>query len=417
MAEQRAIYRLNRLMQLSEMDVPAAQKNAGSKSAYFAILDDFYNNFPAIYEAFAAPEVARDPEAFQKGVLELQKHLLAIGASPLLYEAEKAAESLYRGEKRAAAERIHSLAAKVTMIRNKIEEARIAPEQPGNQPGPPGNQSDPPANQSEQPANQSEQPANQSEQPGNQLEPSGNQPEPPGLDMSEFEMSNSDQVPGSASARNPGGTSGAPKTNVKPKVAPNAEAFNLLRDLIGRFETDAAMRQVTLLAASSYTRAIDDTLKAIKTALQGFDHDHAAALTGKLLELATNMRPDAEPENAKKKILAIDDVPDILNTVKSALKDKYIVYGVTNHMAALKFLTNNSADLILLDIEMPDMDGFTLLGIIRKIKAYEATPAVFLTGSVTVENVVKSRKAGGNDFIKKPLDVQVLLAKMAKYLD
>ncbi len=403
MAEQRAIYRLNRLMQLSEMDIPTAQKNAGSKAAYFAILDDFNNNFPAILDAFASPEVARDPELFQKGVLELQKHLLAIGASPLLYEAEKAAESLYRGEKRVAAERIHSLAAKVTMIRNKIDEAKILPEQPGTSPGPSGSQPGPNDGQSES--------------SGLQPEPPRNQPDNPGPDMNELEMSNSDQGPGSASGRGAGNSANTPKTGVKPKANPNAEAFTALRDLISRFETDAAMRQVTLLAASSYTRAIDDTLKAIKTALQGFDHDHASALAGKLLELATNMKPDADAEAAKKKILAIDDVPDILNTVKGALKDKYIVYGVTNHMAALKFLTNNTADLILLDIEMPDMDGFTLLQIIRKIKAYEATPAVFLTGSVTVENVVKSRKAGGNDFIKKPLDVQVLLAKMAKYLD
>ncbi len=359
MAEQKAIYRMNRVMQINEMDASAAQRNAGSKSAYFDILEDFYANFPTILDGFASPAVARDPDAFQKGILELQKHLLAIGASSLLFEAEKAADSLRRGEKRVAAERIHSLAAKVTLIRNKLEEARVA----------------------------------------------------------QTETADSGSADDSGNTRNVTAEATPHKTVVKPKAEPNQEEFGRIRDLIDRFETDEAANLVNKLSEATYTRAIDDTIKAIKTAMEGFDHDHAAVLAVKLVELAASAKPDAEPEASKKKILAIDDVPDILNTVRSVLKDKYIVYGVTNHMAALKFLTNNSADLILLDIEMPDMDGFTLLGIIRKIKAYEATPAVFLTGSVTVENVVKSRKAGGNDFIKKPLDVQVLLAKMAKYLD
>lgn len=64
--------------------------------------------------------------------------------------------------------------------------------------------------------------------------------------------------------------------------------------------------------------------------------------------------------DSMKKILAIDDVPDVLTTVKSVLSKRYTVYGVTNHKAALKFLTSNQADLILLDIEMPDMDGFAM---------------------------------------------------------
>ncbi len=102
-------------------------------------------------------------------------------------------------------------------------------------------------------------------------------------------------------------------------------------------------------------------------------------------------------------------VPDVLSTVKAVLRNTYAVYGLINHMAALKFLTSNSADLILLDIEMPDMNGFALLGIIRKIRAYESMPVIFLTGNASVENIKKAHSAGSNDFAPKPLEAKVLL--------
>ncbi len=118
----------------------------------------------------------------------------------------------------------------------------------------------------------------------------------------------------------------------------------------------------------------------------------------------------------RKKILAVDDMPDILLTVKSILKIKYEVLAVTNHMAALQVLAHKDPDLILLDIEMPGKDGFDILRLIRKIRGYENTPVIFLTSNVTRDNIRRSQAMGGSDFIKKPIDSQILLSKISKYL-
>ncbi len=118
----------------------------------------------------------------------------------------------------------------------------------------------------------------------------------------------------------------------------------------------------------------------------------------------------------KKKILAVDDMPDILLTIKSILKIKYEVFAATNHMMALQVLAHKDPDLILLDIEMPDKDGFDILKLIRKIRGYEHTPVIFLTGSVNPGNVRRALASGGSDFIRKPVDPQVLLSKVNKFL-
>ncbi len=201
----------------------------------------------------------------------------------------------------------------------------------------------------------------------------------------------------------------------RPQAPIKPELFEKLDILIENFEVDDALAMLRSLMAFTYNRSIDAALAAIYGSLAKFDYEKSSILIKRLIEVTKQAVADTGKTD-KKRILAIDDVPDVLNTVKSVLKDNYAVYGVTNHMAALKFLTSNTADLILLDIEMPDMDGFALLGIIRKIKAYETTPVLFLTGNVSVENIKKAHGAGGNDFMKKPIDAQVLLAKIGKYL-
>ncbi len=120
--------------------------------------------------------------------------------------------------------------------------------------------------------------------------------------------------------------------------------------------------------------------------------------------------------SVRRKILAIDDMPDVLLTIRSFLKIKYEVFTATNHMTALQVLAHKDPDLILLDIEMPDKDGFDILRLIRKIRGYENTPVIFLTSNVTTDNIRRSRAMGGNDFIRKPIDSQVLLSRINKYL-
>jgi CheY-like chemotaxis protein len=176
---------------------------------------------------------------------------------------------------------------------------------------------------------------------------------------------------------------------------------------------DEALEVLRAMRKFTFGYAIDSILASMYGDLINFEYDDAASRARDLLDLAKESRRESGPA-VRKRILAVDDVPDMLNAVKAILREEFAVYAVTNHAAALKFLGNNGADLILLDIEMPGMDGFQLLDAIRRLEAYRETPVFFLTGSVTVENIVRARKAGASDFIKKPIDAQVLLAKVRK---
>ena len=205
-------------------------------------------------------------------------------------------------------------------------------------------------------------------------------------------------------------------TKARAKAVIKPAPFEKLVLLIENFELDEALSMVKSMIKYSYDEKIDAALDNIYHSLSLFEYDTALKEIQAVLEVIQKIER-LEEITAKKKILAIDDVPDVLSTVKALLSEKYSVYGVTNHKSALKFLTSNSADLILLDIEMPDMDGFSLLSIIRKIGAYEKTPVLFLTGSISIENVKRSHASGANDFIRKPIDAAILHERINRQLE
>ena len=210
------------------------------------------------------------------------------------------------------------------------------------------------------------------------------------------------------------GTESSPNTEHSTQSM-NPALFEKLYRLIENFEADEAIIAINKLMQSSYSAEIDTMLASIRTYLHRYDYAKSSAEANDLMRMIYSMQKPSE-SNAKKKILAVDDIPDVLNTIKSVLKNEYAVYGVTNHTAALKYLTHNTADLILLDIEMPDVNGFTLLGIIRKMEACKNTPVLFLTASASMENVKKSVLEGGNGFIKKPINAEFLLEKIRSHL-
>ncbi len=211
----------------------------------------------------------------------------------------------------------------------------------------------------------------------------------------------------SASAKKP------PMVSVRAGSPEAYASCEKLRTFIENFELDEALAEVAELKRFLRGEAMDSALAAIRKSLDRLDYDASLEATGHLSML---LSPGRSETAARRKILAIDDVPDVLNSIKAILKEYYTVYCVTNHMAALKYLTGGTADLILLDIEMPDMNGFALLEIIRRIEAYKTTPVLFLTGSVSVENIKKTVASGGNDFIRKPVDPATLLSRVQKHL-
>lgn len=115
-------------------------------------------------------------------------------------------------------------------------------------------------------------------------------------------------------------------------------------------------------------------------------------------------------------ILAVDDKPELLSSIVGMLKNKFTVIAVTSGTAALKAIEKRTPRLFLLDIEMPQMSGYELAGMIRKQQQYAKTPIIFLTGKGTREHVAMAIKYGGNDYIIKPVTEELLVNKITKFL-
>ncbi len=343
-------FHMHQLMKITEIDAFSAQKNAGSRAEYFALLDAFLHVSPVVVRELTEARKSKDSALFQRKIFELQKLLLPIGAMSLLWEAEKAVDLARRREWSACSERTAMMTAKIKRLEEKLY--------------------------------------------GAQASGSG------------ATSANTTIV---AMAR------GAGDPN-RPKARFELQHFVQLRPLVDNFATDLALDLLRDLMISSYGNNIDSILARLYAKLANYDQDGAERQLNILLR-TIQATPENTDENAKKKILAVDDMPEILNSIKAIAGNDYSVYCVSGSKAALKFLTATTPDLILMDIEMPAMSGFTLLEIIRRMQEHQITPVLFLTGSVTVENILSARAAGGNDFLKKPIDSQVLMSKIKKHLE
>jgi CheY-like chemotaxis protein len=119
----------------------------------------------------------------------------------------------------------------------------------------------------------------------------------------------------------------------------------------------------------------------------------------------------------KQTVLVVDDTPDIITFVSGILKEFYRVKVANNGKKAIEIVTNGqSPDLILLDIMMPDMDGYSTLNALRKIEATKHTPVIMLTGLDFELNKKLAFDLGAMGYITKPFNAQDLLAQIGKAL-
>ena len=109
-------------------------------------------------------------------------------------------------------------------------------------------------------------------------------------------------------------------------------------------------------------------------------------------------------------------MPEMLSFVNNALKNNYKIIAVPSAKAALNVIKTQKPDLFLLDIDMPEMDGFELAGIIRSTEEFEKTPLVFLTGNSTRDHITVAMALNCNDFIVKPTTYEYLRTTVGKYL-
>ncbi len=118
-----------------------------------------------------------------------------------------------------------------------------------------------------------------------------------------------------------------------------------------------------------------------------------------------------------KTILAVDDSVINLKSIKRLLSDKYKVVAVNSAADALIYLKGNIPDLILLDILMPDMDGFEMMEELRKDSRYDSIPVIFLTADNDKEKELRGFRMGAMDFIVKPFEPDIVRSRIEKTLE
>ena len=118
----------------------------------------------------------------------------------------------------------------------------------------------------------------------------------------------------------------------------------------------------------------------------------------------------------KKKILIADDEPNIRSLVGSILSKDYVVLTASNGQEAIDIACSQEPDLILMDIMMPELDGYAACYTIKTEPATKAIPVVMLTGVGYELNKKLSQEMGASGYITKPFSSQALLDVIGRLL-
>jgi two-component system alkaline phosphatase synthesis response regulator PhoP len=115
----------------------------------------------------------------------------------------------------------------------------------------------------------------------------------------------------------------------------------------------------------------------------------------------------------KRKILAVDDETDLLLIIKTALSSEgFEVVTATNGPDALAMAEDEHPDLVILDVMMPEMNGFEVLQALREQPSTERVPVIMLTGLSDKEKIRDALAAGIDYYIIKPFQLHDLISKV-----
>jgi two-component system chemotaxis response regulator CheY len=116
-------------------------------------------------------------------------------------------------------------------------------------------------------------------------------------------------------------------------------------------------------------------------------------------------------------ILAVDDSASMRQMVSFTLKHAgYEVIEAADGVDALEYARNNSVNLVLTDVNMPRMDGISLVRELRQLSAYKFTPMLMLTTEAEPDKKMQGKQAGATGWLVKPFNPEKLLATIAKVL-
>lgn len=121
-------------------------------------------------------------------------------------------------------------------------------------------------------------------------------------------------------------------------------------------------------------------------------------------------------EGKKQTILAVDDTLVNIDVVKGVLAQDYLVQAALNGKMALKIIEKKKPDLILLDVMMPEMDGYELCQILKSQEETKDIPIIFLTAKAQADDETKGLSLGAVDYITKPISPPILKERVKNHL-
>lgn len=120
----------------------------------------------------------------------------------------------------------------------------------------------------------------------------------------------------------------------------------------------------------------------------------------------------------KKVVLIADDSPTIRKFVSFSLTMQgFEVIAACDGMEAMELIPGHKIDLIITDLNMPNMDGFELIKTIRQNAEYEDVPIIILSSLAGSEEIEKGMSIGANSYMVKPFDPKRIQYEVAKYLN
>jgi DNA-binding response OmpR family regulator len=119
----------------------------------------------------------------------------------------------------------------------------------------------------------------------------------------------------------------------------------------------------------------------------------------------------------KEELLVVDDNPENLHLLATVLeKEGYVVRAAKNGKQALTGIKKKAPDLLILDIHMPEMDGFELCKIIKSKQKYKYLPVIFISALSDSFNKLKGFEAGAIDYLTKPFDLDEVKMRVKNHL-
>jgi CheY-like chemotaxis protein len=212
---------------------------------------------------------------------------------------------------------------------------------------------------------------------------------------------------------------------------PRSEAFALVREAA----TDPALRELPLIAyvqgslsktdrarldalAKSAVIMIADSAERLVDRAALFLHRAEATLPSQTREMLGNLRTGDAPLHGRKVLVIDDDIRNVF-ALTSTLEQRgmKVVFAENGREGIERLHQHPNTDVVLLDIMMPEMDGYQTARAIRAMPRFEHLPIISLTAKAMKGDREKAIAAGASDYITKPVDVDQLLSMMRVWLD